>query len=269
MRTHATLSLSFPIFLFVSSAQTFTFRLFCLPCCQVKFPDPKTLHINECLLLLKHGGCLTHLWAVSDAAVPLSCFQLLYFQIRIPPRPLRPALLPSSSLCVLAQAISSCHLPYVNYHTSSWFGPWESDFRCGDGRPFLWLEKSSEWRQLSPLLTWNNCLLLSAVILSLLFSMNAWALLNKNVLQFLGWKGKLSLFCSEWNGVISRGGIKWVGLKLSLKPGTFQGTVIPDPGSRFLLIVLYFCRETFRTCQKRWNAFRFCARSFFLFVFTF
>lgn len=98
--------------------------------------------------------------------------------------------------------------------------------------------------------------------------MNARALLNKNVLQFLGWKGKLSLFCSEWNGVISRGKIKWVTFKLSLNPGT----VISHPGSRFDVIILLFLLLDFlgnilmqQNLQKHLSAFGFCARSFFLF----
>lgn len=196
------------------------------------------------------------LWAASSSYISIFVFHHALSGLRCSRLPL------FVSLLILFPAVVS-HMWIITHRLrlapeSLISGAEMADLFCGR-------ERGSEWRQLSPLLTWNNCLHLSAVILSLLFSMNAWALLNKNVLQFLGWKGKLSLFCSEWNGVISRGEIKRVGLKLSLKPATFQGTVIPDPGGRFLLIVLYFCWETFRTCQKTLKCFQIWRQVFFFF----
>lgn len=81
----------------------------------------------------------------------------------------------SSSFCLCfspflsTEAISSPHLLFLNYHASSQSGPWESDFRRRDGRPFrggekkLWMTERSDAPHL---LMWCNCLLLSGVILS-------------------------------------------------------------------------------------------------------
>lgn len=79
---------------------------------------------------------------------------------------------PSSSLFSFLStgSISSSHLLFLNHHTSFPSGPWESDFRRRDGRPFGGGEKKRLWmaecRDALHLLMWCNCLLLSCVILS-------------------------------------------------------------------------------------------------------
>lgn len=81
------------------------------------------------------------------------------------------SLCPSSSPLLSVEAISSLHLLFLNYHASSLSGPWESDFRRRDGRPFSSGEKGALNGASTATLRTYWCgvivLLPSAVILSL------------------------------------------------------------------------------------------------------